>query len=119
MRFLVDECAGPAVATWLAQQGHDIYSVYDQSPGASDDDLLDRAFRDQWILITNDRDFGELIFREGRPHRGVIYLRLDDERATSKIRVLAQLLAGYASQLLNQFVVVTETQVRFSGSFTP
>jgi predicted nuclease of predicted toxin-antitoxin system len=63
MRFLVDECTGPAVAAWLKQQGHDVHSVYDQSPGAADDDLLDLAFRDNWILFTNDRDFGELIFR--------------------------------------------------------
>jgi predicted nuclease of predicted toxin-antitoxin system len=116
MRFLVDECTGPAVAAWLNQQGHDVFSVYDQWPGASAGDLLDLAYRDDWMLITNDRDFGELIFREGRPHRGVIFLRLDDERAANKIRVLGQLLSNYASQLPNQFVVVTQTHVRFAGT---
>lgn len=114
MRFLVDECTGPAVATWLLGEGHEVYSVYDLSAGASDDDLLAMAVRDEWILITNDRDFGELIFREGRPHRGVVFLRLDDERPANKIRVLDQLLVGYGRQLPNQFVVVTETQVRFA-----
>jgi predicted nuclease of predicted toxin-antitoxin system len=116
MRFLVDECTGPTVAAWLLQHGHEVFSVYDQSPGATDGDLLDLAHRDNWILITNDRDFGELIFREGRPHRGVIFLRLDNERAVNKIRVLAQLLAGYANQLPGRFIVVTEAQVRFAGS---
>jgi predicted nuclease of predicted toxin-antitoxin system len=116
MRFLIDECTGPAVAAWLAQQGHDVYSVYDQLSGASDDALLEKAFREDWILITNDRDFGELIFREGRPHRGVVFLRLEDERAANKIYVLGQLLASHASHLANQFVVVTETQLRFSSS---
>jgi predicted nuclease of predicted toxin-antitoxin system len=113
MGFLVDECTGPA---WLSQQGHDVYSANDQSPGATDDWLLDLAQRDNWILITNDRDFGELIFREGRPHRGVIFLRLDDERSANKILVLGQLLAGHAGQLPHQFVVVTETRVRFAGT---
>ncbi len=116
MRFLVDECTGPAVAAWLAKQGHDVFSVYDQSPGATDDDLLDQARRDNWILITNDRDFGELIFREGRQHRGVIFLRLDDERSANKIRVLGQLLAGFAPNLSDKFVVATESQVRFAGA---
>ena len=116
MRFLVDECTGPSVAAWLKQEGHDVYSVYDQSPGAADDHLLALAYRDSWILITNDRDFGELIFREGRPHRGVIFLRLDDERAANKILVLGQLLTAYESQLPGQFVVVTETHVRFAGT---
>lgn len=115
MRFLVDECTGPAVAIWLLGEGHEVYSVYDQSPGASDDDLLARAARDGWIVITNDGDFGELIFREGRPHRGVVFMRLDDERAANKIRVLGRLFAGYGDQLPNQFVVVTETQVRFAS----
>jgi predicted nuclease of predicted toxin-antitoxin system len=119
MRLLVDECTGPAVAAWLSQQGHEVYSVYDQSPGALDDDLLDLAYRENWILITNDRDFGELIFREGRSHRGVIFLRLDDERAVNKIRVLGILLAGYSSQIANQFVVVNETQLRFASSSSP
>src|SRR6187200_1827521 len=114
MRFLVDECTGPGVAAWLQQQNHDVYSVYDQSPGAADDNLLDLACRDNWILITNDGDFGELIFRGGRPHRGVVFLRLNDERAANKILVLGRLLASCASQLPGQYVVVTETQVRFA-----
>jgi predicted nuclease of predicted toxin-antitoxin system len=119
MWFLVDECTGPAVAAWLVQQGHDVYSVYDQSPGDTDDDVLHRAFREARILITNDRDFGELIFREGRNHRGVVFLRLDDERAANKIRVLELLLANHASELPDRFVVVTETQVRFAASQQP
>jgi predicted nuclease of predicted toxin-antitoxin system len=119
MRFLVDECTGPNVAAWLVQQGHDVYSVYDQSPGDTDDEVLDRAFQEVRILITNDRDFGELIFREGRSHRGVVFLRLDHERAANKIRVVDLLLANHASDLPDRFVVVTETQVRFAGTQQP
>jgi predicted nuclease of predicted toxin-antitoxin system len=115
MGFLVDECTGPAVAAWLVQQGHEVYSVYDQSPGATDDELLALAYRDDWIVITNDRDFGELIFREGRLHHGVVFLRLDDERPTNKIRVLGALITGHVTQLPNHFVVVTESQVRFAS----
>jgi predicted nuclease of predicted toxin-antitoxin system len=116
MRFLVDECTGPTVAAWLSQQGHDVLSVYDQLPGTADDDLLELAHRDHWILITNDRDFGELIFRERRPHHGVVFLRLDDERAANKIRVLGLLLNSHAADLPDRFVVATETQVRFASS---
>lgn len=114
MHFLIDECTGPLVAAWLIQQGHDVYSVYDQSPGDTDDEVLDRAFQEARILITNDRDFGELIFREGRSHRGVVFLRLDDERAANKIHVLDLLLANHALELPDRFVVVTESQVRFA-----
>jgi hypothetical protein len=43
MRFLVDECTGPAVAAWLKDEGHDVYSVYDESPGTKDAEIIRRA----------------------------------------------------------------------------
>jgi hypothetical protein len=54
------------------------------------------------------------VYREQRSHHGVILLRLDDERASVKISVLGQLLANYAERLSDQFVVVTENNVRFA-----
>lgn len=51
MRFLVDECTGPAVAEWLRQLGHDVYSAYDEARGAADDELLTRAFSENRILL--------------------------------------------------------------------
>lgn len=113
MRFLVDECTGPAVARWLRDQKHEVFSVYDDARGARDDDLLEKACSEDWILITNDKDFGERIFRDRRPHRGVVFLRLQDERAASKISVIKKLLKRFDQQLVDSFVVVTETQVRF------
>ena len=68
MRFLVDECTGPKVALWLRDQGHDVFSVYDEARGIDDAAILDKAFSENWILITNDRDFGERVFRERHPH---------------------------------------------------
>ncbi len=63
MKFLVDECTGPAVARWLEQQGHDVFSVYDQARGSDDDRVMEIAQFEQRILITNDRGFGEKVFR--------------------------------------------------------
>lgn len=115
MRFLVDECTGPGVAKWLAEQGHDVFSAFDQSKGAADGDLLDRAVAEDRILLTNDRDFGEMIFRDDRTHRGVIFLRLHDERTPNKIRVLTKVLGNHAEQLPAKFAVVTEAQIRFTN----
>lgn len=80
-----------------------------------DHDIVQKAFAEHRILITNDKDFGERIYRERQPHRGVVLLRLDDERAAIKIDVLRQLLASYADRLVDQYVVVTETRVRFAA----
>lgn len=116
MRFLVDECAGPRLADWLRQQQHEVFSVFDEARGVDDDTILDKAYSENWILITADKDFGEKVYREGRPHHGVIFVRLDDQHAVAKIAVIKSLLENYADQLADRFVVVTETRVRFARS---
>ena len=115
MRFLVDECTGPAVARWLKEHGHDVFSVYDDAPGIADTEVLRRAHEEDRILITNDKDFGGKIYRERRPHCGIVLLRLGDERSQNKIAVLRRLLEKCANRLPNQFVVATAKQVRFAG----
>jgi predicted nuclease of predicted toxin-antitoxin system len=113
MRFLVDECTGTRVADWLREEGYEVFSVYDRARGISDDVIINKAFDENWILITNDKDFGEKVHREKYPHRGIIFLRLQDERSNNKIRVLQRLLSMYLQRIPDNFVVVTEKQVRF------
>lgn len=115
MRFLVDECTGPSVAKWLRNDGHQVFSVFDELRGTSDNELLAKACAEKWILITNDKDFGEMVYRENRSHCGIVFLRLRDQRSAVKIDVLNRLIKAYADKLTDAFVVVTETQVRFSG----
>lgn len=114
MRFLVDECTGPAVARWLREQGHEVFSVFDEARGMDDDSVIDKALTENWIVITNDKDFGEGIYRSRRKHRGLVLLRLEDERAANKIAVLSRLLENYGDRLRDQFVVVTENRIRFA-----
>ncbi len=114
MRFLVDECTGPAVARWLCGQGHEVFCVYSEARGMDDDDVIQKALAEDRILITNDKDFGEKVFRERRPHKGVVLLRLDDERASGMIDTIRRLLDSYPDRLTGAFVVATETRVRFA-----
>lgn len=104
----------PSVARWLGNQGHEVFSVYDQARGIQDDDILQKAIDEKWILITNDKDFGKKVFRERRLHHGIIFMRLADERASNKIEVLRRLLDSHASRILDQYIVVTEKRVRFA-----
>jgi predicted nuclease of predicted toxin-antitoxin system len=57
----------------------------------NDDQIIQKAFADQWIIINSDKDFGEKVYREQWPHRGVVLLRLENERAANKIAVIQQL----------------------------
>ncbi len=113
MRFLIDECTGPGVARHLKGLGYEVFSVYDSARGPSDDLILEKANNENWILVTNDGDFGEKVFRENRKHQGIVFLRLQDERTEAKIAVLEKLIAGYCDQIPGAFVVLTESQVRF------
>ncbi len=63
MKFLVDECTGPKVARWLTENGYDVYSIADQSPGWTDREVLEKAVTENRVLITNDKDFGFLILK--------------------------------------------------------
>ena len=113
MRFLVDENAGPSVARWLRGQGHDVLSIYESARGLSDSEVMRLAVDEERILITSDKDFGDKVYRERQPHRGVVLLRLRDERLSIKLAILERLLASYADRLPDQFVVVSERRVRF------
>ncbi|NBD35357.1 MAG: hypothetical protein GVY30_05095 [Chloroflexi bacterium] len=115
MRFLIDECTGPAVARWLRERGYAVFSVYEQARGMDDDTIVEKAYLEDRILITNDKDFGEKVYRDMKPHRGVVLLRLDDERANNKIAVIRQLIENYSDKLRDNFIVVTENRVRIAG----
>ena len=86
MRFLVDECTGPAVARWLRQQGHDVFSVYEEARGMSDAEIIHKAFAEQWILITNDKDFGEKIIGNNICIMGLYFSALPMSERVAKSR---------------------------------
>jgi len=112
VKFIVDENLGPRVAKWLKEHQHDVVSIYEEFRGWNDDDILRKSTEENRVLITNDKDFGEMIFREGKLHRGVIFLWLEDERSVNVIKVLDQLLGMYADRIEGNFVVANEFSVR-------
>ncbi len=112
MKFLVDECVGPTVAHWLKKNDYDAMSIYDDSIGIDDYSVLKKALLESRVLITCDKDFGEMIFKNKMQHCGIVFLRLIDERPSKKISVLDSLLKNYANELFGNFVVVTESIVR-------
>ena len=77
MRFLIDESADARVATYLRALGHDATTVAgDHAPGLRDELVLAIAHAEGRVLITDDADFGELVFAHRQPHAGIIYFRL-------------------------------------------
>lgn len=112
MKFLVDESVEDGVVKYLRNAQHNTVSVSELSPGLRDVEVLSLAWREKRILITNDKDFGELIVRFGQPHAGVILFRLFQENAASKIASLRKILEKHASVLPRSFVIVSLRTVR-------
>lgn len=112
MKFLVDESVEYPVVTFLRSMGHDVTSVAEDFPSIRDTDVLAAARRANRILLTNDKDFGELIFLHGIAHRGVILLRLFSEDAQSKIDSIKTLVEKHGDDLSENFTVVSSDTVR-------
>jgi predicted nuclease of predicted toxin-antitoxin system len=113
MRFLLDQSTDARLLPYLRERRHDATRIgSDYSAGLADREVLALAYAEQRILITDDRDFGDLVFRLRQPHAEVIFLRLGEyaELAT-KIARLEYVLARYQNQL-NQFLVVTPHRFR-------
>jgi len=112
MEFIVDESTGRAVVEYLRSVGHDVLAVAEAMPQADDRDILARAVSEGRILVTNDKDFGELVFRSGQAHHGVVLLRLHDESSTNRVHVVKAVLEQHADRLAGHFTVATEGGVR-------
>jgi predicted nuclease of predicted toxin-antitoxin system len=106
VKFLADECCDAGVVEALRHDGHDVLYAVGTLTGAADDDLLDRAYKEQRILLTEDKDFGELVYRLRKPAFGVILLRFDVIERTLKIPRLRHLLNQEAQRLPSAFVVL-------------
>jgi predicted nuclease of predicted toxin-antitoxin system len=112
MKFLVDECVGSSVGTWLKKEGFTVFSVFDDWRGATDEEILEKCQIEKFILITSDKDFGEMIFRNKQFHNGIILIRCEPNTFVNRIIVLEKLLKNYMSKIGNNFVVVTNDKVR-------
>ncbi|MEY4530910.1 MAG: hypothetical protein RLZZ156_1631 [Deinococcota bacterium] len=112
MRLLFDESVDFPIVLHLRHLGFDVQSIFETAAGVSDDKVLERAFQSSSILVTIDKDFGELIYRLRQPSHGVILLRLETLPSLQKARILESVILAYGAELLGSFAVVTEQQVR-------
>lgn len=76
MKIIADESVDYAIIQALRSKGFEIYSILEQSPGIDDRHVLAIANRHKGILITEDKDFGELTYRLNKRHHGILLIRL-------------------------------------------
>lgn len=113
MRFLANENFPLPSVLRLRQAGYDVTAISEDAPGAKDFEVLARASREQRIVLTFDRDYGELIYRLGLPAPfGVIYFRFDPITPDEPAEQLIHLLGVPGLSLEKRFTVVERGQLR-------
>lgn len=110
MKFLLDVCVSSrSLQASLTAQGHDVLSAVAVDAKASDEQLMDLARRDERVFVTEDKDFGELIFVRKLPHGPIV--RLVELTVEEQVRGMAELLAHRAAELTGA-VIITVTRGR-------
>lgn len=114
MKLLIDENLPRSMVERLREAGHDVAYVADDWSGLRDSDVLALARDEDRILITFDRDFGELVFRHRLPPpSSIVYLRRRGSSTRSVVATtIALLLDVNAETLDGRFVVVTGEDIR-------
>lgn len=113
MKFLIDECMGSSVQRWLIEHKFDSIFLGDFAAGLEDLSVLEMAFSEQRVLVTCDKDFGEIVFVHRMQHHGIIYVRTQKFfKPIEKIELLKKVLHDYADDIVGNFIVVNESAVR-------
>ena len=113
MRFLADECCDTGLVASLRNDGHDVLYILEKKPGVPDDEILLDAYNEGRILLTEDKDFGELVYRLKKPSKGIILIRIDVRERHIKWARLKKLIEDYQGRLAGHFVVIDNHKFRF------
>lgn len=112
MRFLTDENIRNEIVDWVRAQGHDVVRAVDVAPGAADGQWLQFGEAGGYVVITADKDFGELVFRDGLNSHGVILLRFHNMPERDHLSRFQAVWGVVEANPAGRFIVVTKKRVR-------
>lgn len=112
MYLLADEGVERQIVERLRLDGHTVAYIAEMSPGIDDEIILAQANDEQALLITLDKDFGELVFRQQLLYEGVVLLRLEGLSNEAKAAVVASILKNRGTEMSSAFSVITPGNLR-------
>jgi len=112
MILVVDEGVDKPIVDLLRSSGFDVHYILETHPGSLDEEILQIANEENRILLTQDKDFGELVYRLQQVHQGVILIRLGTTPAAEKARIINYVLIEYGDKLIKAFTVIQPNAVR-------
>jgi len=112
MILVADESIDRQIVYQLRNCGYRVISVAEMDPGMTDAEVFELANAQDALLITADKDFGEIVFRQRRVNRGVILVRLAGLPQEKKGYLVATALRKYLLEMCNSYTVITPCRVR-------
>jgi predicted nuclease of predicted toxin-antitoxin system len=112
MKLLADEGVDSPIVWHLRKKGYDIIYIAEFAKGFSDEKVLGIAAEENRILLTTDKDFGELVFRLQQIHSGVILLRLAGLNSTEKALIVENALKTHQQEIMDSFTVIQNSMIR-------
>ena len=118
VRLVADESSDFSVVVGLRRVGHDIVAIAETMSGADDDEVIALANSDERLLITEDKDFGRLVYAAARAHSGVILIRYPAAARSSLTDDVVKLLAERGTALYDCFAVLEPGRARVTTTVT-
>ncbi len=117
MKIVADESVDYPIIARLREAGHGVGAIVELTPGITDTQVLDLANQQNHLLLTGDKDFGELIFRDRQHTCGIVLIRLAGLSPADKATIVVEVMAAYETQLANAFCVIARNIVRIRPQF--
>ena len=111
-KFLVDVGVGVQIEHYLKTQGYDIKAIRIIDCRMNDVDIIHLAVIENRMIITMDKDFGELVYHSKMEHCGILLLRLENATGLEKVQVMANILIKYSNQIYGNFCVFQNDRLR-------
>lgn len=115
MRFLADESCDFAVVRALRATGQDVLAVAELASSSDDAIVMDMAHRENRVLLTEDKDFGQLVYAHSQQSSGVILIRYSASVRKTLPTAVVALVSELTSDLIGSFVVMSPGRVRIGG----
>ena len=112
MNLLADESVDKSIVNELRQDGHEVLYIAEFAPSIDDEAVLHQANLNHALLLTEDKDFGELVFRQGLVHMGVVLIRLAGLSPQAKSTSVSEVFRNHEGELLGAFSVISPGRVR-------
>jgi len=114
MRFLADESCDFGVVLALRAAGHDVVAIAEVSPREQDNSVMERALQQERVVVTEDKDFGQLVYANRQATGGVLFLRFPAKARASIAKTVLDIVRRRGKTLKGKFAVVQPGRVRFS-----